>query len=490
VSDGQFPRAAAAVVVDADGHVMEPPAAWEEAPEAMRPRIERDAAGYEHVVVGDEEILVAPLGTLGTPGGRFDDPSTFRRLEEALPGGFDPLQRLIDMDADGIDQAVMYPSVGLYLWALRDAAAAAALCRSYNNWLASWCDAAPERLFGAAALPLQDPPSALSELRRVSTELGFKTAFVRPNPCGGRGGRTLVHEDYEPLWAAAEELEITIGIHEGSSVTIPTLGSDRPFNPLVLHAVSHSFEQMHAYASLAAFGVLERHPRLRLVFLESGGGWLPFWLERLDEQAECFGGFCPHMKMKPSEYFRRQCFISYEADEQTLPLLAPLIGTDRIVWGSDYPHHDAEFPGVVLSLRRNLCGLGPAERQAILGANAAAAYGLPRIEPGPAAVASAYFGAVSCRDGEQMRWLFGPGAELVVGGSILRGPEEITSFYEQGAFRVADLLPRPGPMRVVNDGTVASRVEVDVEVRLAGRWQRLHDTFRVEHGLISRLEIA
>ena len=152
---------------------------------------------------------------------------------------------------------------------------------------------------------------------------------------------------------------MTIGVHEGSSVIVPTLGSDRPFNPLVLHAVSHSFEEMLAFAQLIAFGVLERHPTLRVVFLESGGGWAPFWVERLDEQAETFGGFCPEMRLRPSEYFARQCWISYEVDEPTLPALLPFIGEERIVWGSDYPHHDATFPGAVDALERTIAPLGP-----------------------------------------------------------------------------------------------------------------------------------
>jgi len=171
---------------------------------------------------------------------------------------------------------------------------------------------------------------------------------------------------------------MAIGVHEGSSVIVPTLGDDRPFNPLVLHAVSHSFEEMLAFAQLVAFGVLERHPAMRVVFLESGGGWAPFWIERLDEQAEGFGGFCPEMRLAPSEYFARQCWISYEIDEKTLPALAPVIGEDRIVWGSDYPHHDATFPGAVTTLRRTMAPL-PAEFQTrILGSNAAALYGLDR----------------------------------------------------------------------------------------------------------------
>jgi len=370
------------LVVDADGHVVEPLQAWKGLPDEHRPRIERDAGGFEHVIVGDTEILAVALGTLATPGSRFDDLAQLRPLEDALPGGSDPVARLADMDAEGIDAAVLYPSIGLYAWALEDQVAAVAVARAYNDWLASYCAADPTRLFGAAMLPVQDPDAAVRELRRTHEELGFVAAFVRPNPCRGR---SLPHRAYEPLWAEAEDRGIAVGVHEGSSIIVPTLGSDRPFNPLVLHAVSHSFEQMLAYAQLAAFGVLDRHPRLKVVFLESGGGWAPFWLERLDEQAEGFGGFCPDMTLAPSAYFARQCWISYEIDERTLPALAPVIGEDRIVWGSDYPHHDATFPGAVSTLRRTMAPL-PADAQArILGANAVELYGLAGRTPAPAA---------------------------------------------------------------------------------------------------------
>jgi predicted TIM-barrel fold metal-dependent hydrolase len=361
-------------VVDADGHVVEPLSAWEKLEEDLRPTIVSDANGFEHVTVGNKEILAVPLGTLATPGSRFSDPDDVRPLEAALAGGWDPVARLADMDREGIDQAVLFPSIGLYFWALEDAAAACAIARAYNDWLAEYCSANPRRLFGAAMIPVQDPVAAASELRRAREELGFVAAFVRPNPCLGR---SLPHRDYVGIWNAAEETGMAIAVHEGSSVILPTLGSDRPFNPLVLHAVSHSFEQMLACAQLVAFGVLERHPGLRVVFLESGGGWAPFWIERLDEQSESFGGFCPDLRLLPSEYFARQCWISYEVDERTLPVLAPVIGEDRIVWGSDYPHHDATFPGAVKALRENLAPLAPYAQDRVLGQNAAELYRLP-----------------------------------------------------------------------------------------------------------------
>jgi predicted TIM-barrel fold metal-dependent hydrolase len=476
-----LPTDAVGAVVDADGHVLEPREAWRSLPERHRPMIRRDDQGYEHVVVGDTEVLAAPLGTLATPGRRFVDPRTFLSIDEALAGGSDPHARLADMDAEGIDQAMLYPSVGLYFWALADPEAAVALARAYDDWLASYCEAAPTRLFGAAMLPLQDPERAAAELRRAVGELGFKAGFARPNPCMGR---TISHPAYEPVWTAAEELGVPIAIHEGSSVTIPTLGDDRPFNPLVLHAVSHAFEAMRAFAELVAFGVLQRHPRLRLVFLESSGGWAPFWLERLDEQAEAFGDFCPEMRLRPSEYFARQCAISFEVDERTLPVLAPFVGEDRIVWGSDYPHHDATFPGAVLALRRTLAGADLAFARRVLGDNARAIYGLPAVQPGAGTLANSYFGAIATKDPATLEALFAPDAELVVGATVVRGPQAIRRFYETGAFAIDDLEPRPATVRV-EDGVV----DVDLEVRMAGRWHRLHDRFETAAGRIRRLVI-
>lgn len=471
----------ATAVVDADGHVVEPRRAWADVPEEHRPRITRDRHGYEHVVVGDTEVLAVPLGTLATPGSHFGDPDRYTPLEEAHPGGWDPVRRLSDMDAEGIDQAVLYPSIGLYFWALDDPRPVVSLARAYNDWLAGYCTADPTRLFGAAMLPLHDPAAAVAELRRSVDQLGFRAAFVRPNPCCGR---SLCDPAYEPVWEAAEELGVPVGVHEGSSVTIPTLGSDRPFNPLVLHAVSHSFEEMLAFAQLVAFGVLDRHPGLKVVFLESSGGWLPFWLERLDEQAEGFGAYCPSMSLRPSEYFARQCWISFEVDESALPALVPFVGGERIVWGSDYPHHDATFPGAVAALRRTVAPCAPDVQARVLGANAACAYGLPPRRRGQLGVVDAYFTAVTLRDRAGLERIFAPHAVLDAGGTLVEGNGAIARFYAEGAFCFTDLLPRPGPVTVDGD-----RAEVRIDVRLGGADAVFDDVFTLAGDKIARLAI-
>ena len=468
-------------IVDADGHVVEPLEAWQGLPGRYRPRIAADAAGYEHVVVGDDEILAVPLGNLARPGSTFDDPSAFRPLADAHPGGSDPVARLADMDREGIDQAVLYPTIGLYFSVVSDAAAAVGLARAYNDWLAGYCAVDARRLFGAALLPLQDPEAAARELRRAVTELGFVAGFVRPNPCLGR---SLSDRVYDTVWDAAEELDVPIGIHEGSSVIVPTLGSDRPFNPLVLHAVSHPFEEMLACAQLIAFGVLERHPGLRCIFLESSGGWAPFWLERLDQQAESFGAFCPGMALRPSEYFARQCVISFEVDERTLPALTPFVGPGRIVWGSDYPHHDATFPGAVDALRATIAPCSTATQVKILGLNARGTYRLPSRHVGPAALIGDYFAAVTAQDPELLRGLFAPDARFDVDGDRRAGHEDILRYYTDHTFVFEDFRPDPGPLQV--DG---STVTVDIDVHLGGAERTVRDVFETDGGRITALQV-
>jgi uncharacterized protein len=468
-------------VVDADGHVVEPESAWSDLPEDARPRISRDAAGYEHVVVGDTEVLAVPLGNVARPGSTFDDPTGFRPLAEAMPGGWDPVARLADMDSEGIDQAVLYPTIGLYFSVVPEPRAAVALAAAYNDWLAGYCEADRRRLFGAAMLPLQDPEAAARELRRAVTDLGFVAGFVRPNPCLGR---SLCDRAYEPVWDAAEELGVPIGIHEGSSVIVPTLGSDRPFNPLILHAVSHPFEEMLACAQLIAFGVLERHPGLRLVFLESSGGWGPFWTERLDEQAESFGGFCPDMVLRPSEYFARQCTISFEVDERTLPALAPFVGEERIVWGSDYPHHDATFPGAVETIRATVSPCPTATQARILGLNAQQVYGLPHRRAGVTGLIDDYFAAVTAQDIRLVRALFAPDAVFHSGDVRLEGIDAICGYYLSRTFTFPDFRPAPGPVQV--EGMLA---RVDIAVRLGGADASVHDVFETDGERITALHV-
>ena len=161
---------------------------------------------------------------------------------------------------------------------------------------------------------------------------------MRPNPVKGR---LLSDPAYEEFWTECENLGIAVGLHEGSHSHLPTAGSERFNTRFSLHACSHPMEQMMALLALIEGGVLERHPLLRVAFLESGCGWLPYWLWRLDEEYKNLGWEVKeNVKMKPSEYFRRQCLISVEPSEPYLPQILEYIGDENLMFGTDYPHID------------------------------------------------------------------------------------------------------------------------------------------------------
>jgi predicted TIM-barrel fold metal-dependent hydrolase len=146
--------------------------------------------------------------------------------------------------------------------------------------------------------------------------------------------------------------------------------------PIMGHPTIFFIDGFLGFTHLVCGGVLERHPTLQVAVLECGGGWLAHWFDRFDHFAKVYGWMAPDLKRPPSAYFRRQCWISFDPDETTLPALAPVIGADRIVWASDYPHLDATFPGVVRELEEGLQRLPPADQTKIRGENAARLYGL------------------------------------------------------------------------------------------------------------------
>jgi predicted TIM-barrel fold metal-dependent hydrolase len=214
---------------------------------------------------------------------------------------------------------------------------------------------------------LCDVKAAVAELRRCVTELGFKGVYLRPNPVGGRNLEDPAHD---ALWAEAERLGVPVMFHEGTDGQLPTAGLDRYDNFFMTHMISHPFEQMLAALSMIAGGVLERFPRLKVAFLESGCAWLPFWLHRMHEHWEKRAQEVPWLKNDPVAVFRRQCIISCDPDEATIPAVVDYIGEEYVCWASDYPHWDAIFPGAVEELRKHMSGLGESAQRKILGENA------------------------------------------------------------------------------------------------------------------------
>ena len=171
--------------------------------------------------------------------------------------------------------------------------------------------------------------------------------FLRPNEVNGRNW----HDPYyEPLWAALEELEVPLGFHEGSGSQLRQVGEQFGANTMLKHIYSHPVEQMLTAGAFCAGGILERHPRLRVAFLEGNCSWVPFLLWRMDEHWEWLGDvYARELTMAPSGYFKRQCFVSVECDEEPVKHVIDAIGDDRIVFSTDFPHGDSKFPRAVES---------------------------------------------------------------------------------------------------------------------------------------------
>jgi len=340
-------------IIDADGHVMEPRGMWERYVDPRfrerAPRGVRDAHGHTRLNV-EGRLCPRPEGP-NSIGPGMQEAFAVRvreRLGEYLQAGYSAEAQLRAMEAGGIEVAFLYPTQGLYTAAIDDLdpELAIEICRAYNDWILDFCAHAPERLKPVAMLvALHEPAAAVSEVQRVAGR-GIKAVFVRPNPIRGRN---LDDPAYEPLWAECERLRLAVGVHEAVGAYLPTAGADRFATFFAAHAACHPMEQMLAMLALIGGGVLERHPRLRVGFLEAGCGWLPYWLWRMDEHWEQTEGVTgePRLSMKPSDYFRRQCWISCEPDEPYIPRVLDFIGEDRLLFASDYPHPDHKWPETV-----------------------------------------------------------------------------------------------------------------------------------------------
>jgi len=160
--------------------------------------------------------------------------------------------------------------------------------------------------------------------------------------------RMLGDAAYDPLYAALVERNAPLPLHEGMGAVLPSTGADRFSNFLTHHSCCHPMEQQMAMLSLISSGTFDRFPTLRVAFMESGCAWLPYWLYRMDEHVELVGWHdAPDLQALPSEYFKRQCFISTEPDEKLVRQVVDTVGDDNILFATDFPHPDSAYPHAV-----------------------------------------------------------------------------------------------------------------------------------------------
>ena len=280
------------------------------------------------------------------------------------------------MEKVGIDYMVVYPSIGLLSVTVPQLAAdtAAAYRRAYNNWLADFCAAAGGRVFGAASIDLRDARQAAHEARRCVEAFHFKAVHINPVPvCEHR----LYDEFYEPLWETLEELDVPLAVHTGNGTAademlyyyLPRLRSAQT-------TVAFTIGNMLASTALIMGGVLERHPKLRVVHLESGAGWAAFWLDRLGAGVQ--GGFrgldIEGLSMPPVEYFKRQCYISADPDDPGITQVIDTIGDNNIVTATDFAHPEGRQYAWAVKEMMALPGVSDDSKRKIMWDNALRLY--------------------------------------------------------------------------------------------------------------------
>ncbi|MEX2180019.1 MAG: amidohydrolase family protein [Gemmatimonadaceae bacterium] len=372
-------------VIDGDGHILEPRDLWSrELPDRWKDQAIKIVWNTETRREDEfvQNVNVAPgVGTCNgwarLPRSVRDDP-TGLRWEDLTPAGLYGRDRVVELDREGIDVAVLYPSLGLGLGGLVDPEHAVLSCRIYNDWLAGYCSAAPDRLVGVGAVPMQDPAAAALEAERCVRELGFRGVFVRPNPILGMWPH---HAVYDPLWEVVQGLGVPVGFHPAGFPD--TFGAAQTYGPQwsgitpLGKVINFMIDVVNTFTMMIAAGVLDRFPALRLIVLESGVGWLQWWLDKMDHwnDARLAG---PSMALKPSEYVARQIWVSGDPDERSFASVAQFAPPGRLLWASDFPHLDILWsePSVTEELYGQLVGMPPDVAAGILGWNAAEVYGL------------------------------------------------------------------------------------------------------------------
>ena len=341
--------------LSADNHIVEPPDLWTSKMERKyRDRapyvVKRDKADWWYVEKHQ------PLGSMGNtthPGDRYRTDSPHEtpveaRWENVRRGAYDPHEAIKDMDTDGIQGAVVFPTLGASgMWRVEDAELFSAICRTYNDWVAEFCRPYPQRLKGMAMINLDNVQEGVEELRRAKS-LGLCAGLITVSP---PHERQYDRPEYESFWQAAQDLGIPLCLHSGSNRSVRDgLPMDPfaplPHEPLAVSYTNNDYWIRRSMTSLILAGVFERFPRLKVVGVETNASWASYFLFKMDLLYRDRGTIWPHRfkdDLKPSDFFHRNMALSFQEDWVAVENRG-LIGVENLLWGSDYPHTEGTWP--------------------------------------------------------------------------------------------------------------------------------------------------
>ncbi len=357
-------------VWSSDNHIMEPADLWTERIDPKfkdrAPRIVRENGNDKWYCEGQ------PFGNIGSnqqAGQRFEDPSKINRegvMDTVRLGGVDPDAHVVDLDVDGVQGGVLYPSQGLTLWGIPPSDLLSAIFRAYNDYLASFCSPHPNRLKGIAMVNVDSVSDAVSELERIR-KIGLAGAMISIEPI-----LPYKSPEYEPLWAAAQDLDIPLSLHTGTHRWRPGKVITNGVN-----FVLREIETRQCINDMIMTGVFERYPKLDVGAVEFEISWAPFFMDSMDYAYKDLGGYSKGYQFKndavPSDFFRQNIFISFQEDDVGIQI-RHYVGVKNLMWGSDYPHAESTFPKSREILDRILDGVPEDEQAQIAGSNLARLY--------------------------------------------------------------------------------------------------------------------
>ncbi|HUZ77441.1 MAG TPA: amidohydrolase family protein [Chloroflexota bacterium] len=328
----------------------------------------------------------------GWAGGKPKGPPSQRYYKTALekggvyePGVLRPTiaeLRLADMTRDGIEASFMFGPISAF--SCDDPALREAIYQAYNDWLIEFCANNPRRLHGMAALPGEDVPASIREMRRLAA-----TGVVKQvNFLIGRAQGKIYQDEWEPFWEAVEETGMIVSFHVGGGFALGGPGRLREERAANVFGPSKGFITafLDTFHGLLAEGVLDRHASVKLMLAEVGLGWLPWLVHEMDYRYQRLldnrdywssrGGI--HLTMPPSEIWKRNFWVTFQDDPVGLAQLK-FCNEDHILWASDYPHPDSTFPDSRRIVEEQMADLTPVQRRKILRDNALALYGLKEL---------------------------------------------------------------------------------------------------------------
>jgi uncharacterized protein len=367
--------------ISVDEHVQEHPEVWTRRMAAAKwgkriPHIEEKSDGTERWVIDGREL---DLGGIAEAGAvmphRNEQPQRWRDVPNMV---YDPRERLKTMDRDGIDYAVLYPTVagsgGQTFGRLDDPELELACVQAYNDWLLEEWASVSERFIPQCIVPIFPVTAAVAEIRRAVAN-GHKGVVYPAVPMELQDVPHINDSTYDPLWATCQELAVPICFHAGASMTIqiPPYSGYSPTLANAFQAISQSASMVSVLVNLLISKIFLRFPELKVVFAGSALGWGAYLLEYTDFQFKGDQLDKNGYDSKPSEMFRRQCFLVGWYDQAALQVRR-YIGTENILWSTQFPLATSTWPDSSEYIDKSFARVPENDRKKILWQNAAKLY--------------------------------------------------------------------------------------------------------------------